>query len=1111
LTRSGGSPGANSKTVSKETSMKRCLIALIAVALSLTTGVGLATAAVPSTGIQTAGQSASSGQAAGAAAGAAQTNPSNTNISIRVLSPGSDGSVDQSNTVDSDASASNKNSADQDATQSQSAGSTGACCGSGSTGVQSSSQSAANKQAAAALSLATQTGASNTNVPIRVLSPGSDGSVSQSNTVDSDASASNKNSADQDATQTQSGGSGTDCKCQDGSTGIQTSDQDAKNKQTAVAASEAKQIDPKNTNVSIRVLSPGKGGDVTQTNSVSSDANARNSNDADQTATQTQSAGSGPSSSSSDCKCHDGSTGVQTSDQSAKNEQGAIALSGAEQKGASNTNASIRVLSPGKDGDVWQTNSVDSDAKASNRNSADQDATQTQSGSGSGTGVQVSDQDAKSEQAALAASIAKQDHPSNTNTPIRVLSPGKGGDVVQTNSVESDATAKNSNDVDQTADQTQRGGSSDCKCHDGSTGIQTSDQSSKNAQLAIGFSAAEQKGAKNSNSPIRVGSYGSDGDVWQTNSVDSDASARNKNDVDQEATQTQGAGSGSATGIQVSDQSSKNEQAALAASIAKQDHAKNDNSPIRVLSPGKGGKVVQTNSVDSDASAKNSNDVDQTATQEQSAGRGDCKCHGGATGIQISDQSAKSEQLALGFSAAEQKGAKNSNDPLRVKSYGSDGDVWQTNSVDSDAKASNKNDVDQDATQTQSAGSGSGLGIQVSNQESKNAQAALAASIAKQDGAKNDNSPIRVLSPGKGGKVVQTNSVDSDASAKNSNDVDQTVDQTQRDGASDCKCHGSTGIQVAGQSSKNEQFGLGLSAAIQKDASNKNDPIRVKSWGSDGDVWQTNSVDSDARASNRNHVDQDATQTQSAGSGSGLGIQVAGQEAKNHQGALAFSAALQDGASNENKPLRVLSPGRDGNVYQSNSVDSDASASNRNKVDQDVTQTQRGGSGMCGCHDGIGIQVAGQSSWNGQASLAASFAEQKAGRSPCGCPSGASNVNDPARILSPGKSGSVWQSNSVDSNAKGRNSNHADQSADQSQAGAGAQLGIQVAGQEAKNEQLALVLAAALQHAPKNASGPLSVLSPGRGGSTSQSNDAAAKGYGANRNRSGQGATQRQM
>ncbi len=423
-------------------------------------------------------------------------------------------------------------------------------------------------------------------------------------------------------------------------------------------------------------------------------------------------------------------------------------------------------------------------------------------------------------------------------------------------------------------------------------------------------------------------------------------------------------------------------------------------------------------------------------------------------------------------------------------------------------EASNRNSADQDTTQTQSAGPGSGTGIQISGQESKNEQAALAASIAKQEDAKNDNSPIRVLSPGNGGSVVQSNSVDSDASAKNSNDVDQTVDQTQR-GGSDCKCHdGSTGIQVAGQSSKNEQLALGFSAAIQKDASNSNDPIRVKSPGNDGNVWQTNSVDSDARASNRNDVDQDATQTQSAGAGSGLGIQVAGQEAKNAQGALALSAALQDGASNENKPLRVLSPGNDGSVIQSNSVDSNASASNRNDVDQDATQTQHGSGGTCGCQSGIGIQALGQSSWSSQGAFAASFAEQKAGRSPCGCPSGASNVNDPVRVLSPGGGGSVRQSNSVDSRAKGSNSNRADQSATQSQSGAGAQLGIQAAGQEAKNNQLALVLAAALQQAPKNANGPLSVWSPGSGGPTSQSNDASADGYGASRNRAAQSASQ---
>ena len=188
-------------------------------------------------------------------------------------------------------------------------------------------------------------------------------------------------------------------------------------------------------------------------------------------------------------------------------------------------------------------------------------------------------------------------------------------------------------------------------------------------------------------------------------------------------------------------------------------------------------------------------------------------------------------------------------------------------------------------------------------------------------------------------------------------------------------------------------------------------------------------------------------------------------------------------------------------MIQSNSVDSDASASNRNHVDQDATQIQRGSSGNCGCQSGIGIQALGQSSWSSQGALAASFAEQKAGRSPCGCPSGASNVNDPVRVLSPGSGGSVWQSNSVDSRARGSNSNHADQSATQSQSGAGAQLGIQAAGQEANNHQLALVFAAALQQAPKNANGPLAVWSPGNSGLTSQSNDASADGYGANRNR----------
>jgi hypothetical protein len=856
--------------------MKRCLIVLTVCVLALVTGVQVAAAETPSTGVQTADQSASSDQAALAASGAAQTQPSNTNVSIRVLSPGDDGSVSQTNSVDSDATASNENSADQDATQEQSSGSSTGCCTSGTTGVQTSDQSAANDQAAAALSLATQTGAKNTNVPIRVGSSGDNGDVSQTNSVDSEANASNENSAEQSADQDQSSGSGSGSCCKSGSTGVQTADQNAENDQAALAASKAEQSHPENTNVSIRVLSPGENGDVKQTNSVDSEANASNSNEAEQSVDQDQSSGGG----SGSC-CKSGSTGVQTADQKAENDQTAIA-----------------------------------------------------------------------------ASLAKQDHPKNTNVSIRVLSPGDDGNVEQTNSVKSEANASNSNDVDQSIDQDQSSGSA------GSTGIQTADQKAKNDQDALGFSLASQKGASNSNIPIRVESRGDNGDVEQTNSVDSEANASNSNEADQSIEQEQSSGSGSSscgcksgsTGIQVADQTAKNDQDAIAASLAFQDHAKNTNAPIRVLSPGNDGDVEQTNSVDSEANASNENEAEQSIDQDQSSGSGE-KCCSSGTGIQVAGQEAKNDQDALGLSLAAQKGASNSNTPIRVKSRGDGGDVEQTNSVDSEANASNENSSEQEIEQEQSGGGGS------------------------------------------------------------------------------CKCHGDLGIQVAGQSSKN---------------------------------------------------DQDAA---------------------------ALSVAFQEGASNKSKPLRVLSPGDDGDLEQSNSVDSEATAENSNDSDQSIDQDQSAGSGdtrKC-CASGLGIQVAAQESKSEQKALVASFAIQQGDhRSECGCPSGASNTYDPVRVKSPGKGGSVEQSNSVDSDATGRNSNESEQSTEQEQSGAGFGLGIQVAGQSSRNAQLAAALAAAIQKSPSNASGPLRILSRGEGGWTGQSNSADADGKGENENGHRQSAHQAQ-
>ena len=219
----------------------------------------------------------------------------------------------------------------------------------------------------------------------------------------------------------------------------------------------------------------------------------------------------------------------------------------------------------------------------------------------------------------------------------------------------------------------------------------------------------------------------------------------------------------------------------------------------------------------------------------------------------------------------------------------------------------------------------------------------------------------------------------------------------------------------------------------------------MKSDGDGGDVEQTNSVDSEANASNENSSEQEIEQEQSGGGGSckchgDLGIQVAAQRSTNDQDAAALSAAFQEGASNKSKPIRVLSEGDDGDVEQSNSVDSEANAENSNDSDQSIDQDQSAGSGdtrKC-CASGLGIQVAGQESKSEQSALVASFAIQKGDhRSECGCPSGASNTYDPIRVKSRGDGGSVEQSNSVDSDANGRNSNESEQSTEQEQSGAG--------------------------------------------------------------------------
>src|SRR5215213_2471034 len=444
--------------------MKR-ILAVIAAALGLLASTGQATAAPGDDALQlaAAAQAAAGAQAAGAQSGAVQSQPSNKSISVRVLSPGDDGDVTQSNTVGSNATAANANITGQSADQTQSGS-----CGCSGSGTQATGQEAKSDQSAAAASYAEQSGASNTNIPVRVLSRGDDGDVEQSNTVDSDATAANINATGQSAEQ--AGGSGT-----------QAVGQEAKSEQDAAAASAAKQKGAENTNISVRVLSPGKNGKVTQSNTAGSSAKAGNLNLTGQNADQGQ-AGSG---------------GTQAIGQKAKSDQSALALSAAKQDEAQNRNIPVRVLSPGKGGDVTQSNSVGSKATAGNLNATKQYADQAQGGSSecgcASDGTQAIGQEAKNEQSAGALSAAFQSGASNTNTPVRVGSKGGDGDVTQSNSVGSRATALNINLTGQKADQTAQG-SGDCYCASG--GSQAIGQEAKSYQSAAAASLAAQLGSR---------------------------------------------------------------------------------------------------------------------------------------------------------------------------------------------------------------------------------------------------------------------------------------------------------------------------------------------------------------------------------------------------------------------------------------------------------------------------------------------------------------------------------------------------------------------------------------------------------------------------------------
>jgi hypothetical protein len=263
---------------------------------------------------------------------------------------------------------------------------------------------------------------------------------------------------------------------------------------------------------------------------------------------------------------------------------------------------------------------------------------------------------------------------------------------------------------------------------------------------------------------------------------------------------------------------------------------------------------------------------------------------------------------------------------------------------------------------------------------------------------------------------------------------------------------GSSYTQIAGQSADNKQSADSDATAVQVKPSNTASSIRVLSPGDDGDVTQSNDATAVGIAANLNKTDQSTDQSQSGGGPGSYYTQIAGQEAGNYQSADADATAVQVKPTNTASSIRVLSPGDDGDVTQSNSTTALAAAQNGNKTDQSIDQSQTG--------KGYGsdfLQIAGQGAWSGQHADADATAFQL----------GAKNEYTPVRVGSPngkergkdehgkkdGKDnyntksngGSVEQTNSVGALAVALNLNETCQTLLQSQMGHGSSL--QVAGQ----------------------------------------------------------------
>jgi hypothetical protein len=369
---------------------------------------------------------------------------------------------------------------------------------------------------------------------------------------------------------------------------VQAVDQVAGTGQSADSSASSTQTNPSNSNISVRIFSPGDGGKVSQSNNSVAGSAAGNAAATGQAVSQTQGGGGG---------------GEQAVGQVAETIQQAKSRAESKQEKPSNSNISVRIHSPGDDGDVEQSNNSIAGSAAGNLAATEQGVEQQQGGGDAakkkdkccdgGSGVQAVGQEAKTIQKADSDAKSVQEHASNENIPVRIGSKGDNGAVSQSNNSAALSFAGNAAKTSQGVGQSQGGG---CGCHGDL--VQAVGQKAITGQLAESEATSIQKGAKNSNTPVRIHSEGDDGDVEQSNNSLALSAALNAAKTDQAVGQSQGDRCGckhGGAGVQAVGQWAETWQAADSDAKSEQWKPSNSNSPVREKSKGGGGSVSQSN------------------------------------------------------------------------------------------------------------------------------------------------------------------------------------------------------------------------------------------------------------------------------------------------------------------------------------------------------------------------------------------------------------------------------------------------------------------------------------------------------------------------------------